>query len=57
MYLAGLRLTECLQLRVHDMDFRAHQITAHDGKGVKDRLTLLLTAIQGPLRQHLARVR
>jgi site-specific recombinase XerD len=40
MYGAGLRLTECLRLRVQDVDFGANQIVIRDGKGSKDRLTL-----------------
>jgi len=41
MYGAGLRLMECLRLRVQDIDFSANQITIRDGKGDKDRITML----------------
>lgn len=57
MYGAGLRLLECLQLRVQDLDFAAGQITVRDGKGFNDRRTMLPEAVKGPLRDHLARVR
>lgn len=57
LYGAGLRLLECLRLRVHDIDFAAGQITVRDGKGFKDRLTMLPEAVMGPLRDHLARIR
>ncbi len=40
-YGAGLRLTECLQLRVNDIDFEYKQITVHNAKGAKDRVTPL----------------
>ena len=57
MYGAGLRLTECLRLRVQDIDFGFAQITVRDGKGFKDRLTMLPAAVVVPLREHLIRVR
>ena len=57
MYGAGLRLTECLRLRVQEIDFDAAQITVRDGKGFKDRITMLPAAVAGPLRRHLALVR
>jgi len=57
MYGAGLRLMECVNLRVHDIDCVANQITIRDGKGFKDRLTMLPEAVKAPLREHLARVR
>ncbi len=57
MYGAGLRLRECVKLRVHDLDLTANQITVRDGKGFKDRLTMLPETAKGPLRDHLARVR
>ena len=41
MYGAGLRVMECLRLRVKDIDDNYRQITVHDGKGSKDRRTLL----------------
>lgn len=57
MYGAGLRLMECLRLRMHDVDFSANQITIRDGKGGKDRLTMLPQIVKRPLQEHLVRVR
>jgi len=57
LYGAGLRLEECLDLRVKDLDFDRQQITLRRGKGQKDRTTLLPGAAVGPLRRHLADVR
>ena len=56
LYGAGLRLMEAMRLRVQDVDFGAGEITVRDGKGRKDRRTLLPTAAREPLRQHLERV-
>jgi integrase len=41
MYGSGLRLMECLRLRIQDMDFGRNEITIRDGKGGKDRMTML----------------
>ena len=57
MYGAGLRLMECLRLRVQDIDFASNQITVRDGKGSKDRLTMLPKVVKQPLREHLKNVR
>lgn len=57
LYGAGLRLEECLELRVKDLDFDRHQITVRQGKGRKDRVTMLPSAARGPLTEHLAEVR
>jgi len=57
MYGAGLRLMECLRLRVQDIDFAANQIIVRDGKGFKDRITVLAAVVKEPLLQHLERVR
>jgi integron integrase len=57
MYGAGLRLMECLRLRVQDIDFAANQITVRDGKGNKDRVTMLPESVKQPLQEHLRRVR
>ena len=57
LYGAGLRLMECVRLRVKDLDFEYRQITVRDGKGQKDRLTMLPDALAGPLRTHLADVK
>jgi len=57
MYGAGLRLNECLSLRVQDVDFSANQITVRSGKGCKDRVTMLPQAAKQPLIEHLRRVK
>jgi integron integrase len=54
MYGAGLRLLECARLRVKDLDFSRGEITVHDGKGRKDRRTMLPESLIEPLRRHLA---
>jgi integrase len=54
---AGLRLLECLRLRVKDTDFSSHQILVHEGKGNKDRRTMLPAAVKEPLAALLERVR
>ena len=56
LYGAGLRLRECLKLRVKDVAFGYRQITVRDGKGGKDRMTMLPAAVLEPLRSHLERV-
>lgn len=53
MYGSGLRLMECLRLRVKDIDFENRQILVYDGKGGDDRVTLLPDSIIDPLREHL----
>ena len=57
LYGAGLRLLECLRLRVKDIDFSANHLVVREGKGNKDRLTLLPTAVKAPLATHLTQVR
>jgi integron integrase len=57
LYGSGLRLMEALRLRVKDLDFDYRQIVVRDGKGKKDRVTMLPETVVEPLRQHLARVR
>ena len=57
LYGSGLRLRECLSLRVKDVDFEYRQIVVRDGKGAKDRVTMLPGSVTGPLRAHLVRVR
>jgi integron integrase len=57
MYGAGLRLLECARLRVKDLDFDRNEITVHDGKGRKDRVTVFPARLAKPLRVHLVRVR
>jgi len=57
LYGAGLRQIECLSLRVKDVDFAYRQITVRDGKGGKDRVTMLPEQVVQPLQAHLGRVR
>ena len=57
LYGAGLRLDECLGLRVKDLDFERDQITVPQGKGRKDRVTMLPASAKDPLRAHLEDVR
>jgi site-specific recombinase XerD len=57
MYGAGLRLMECLRMRVQDVDFAANQITVRSGKGFKDRITMLPQAAKHPLMDHLVLVK
>ena len=57
LYGAGLRLRECLTLRVKDVDFDYRQILVRDGKGGKDRVTMLPGSAIEPLKAHLERVR
>jgi integron integrase len=57
LYGSGLRLRECLRLRVKDIEFDRNEIVVREGKGNKDRVTMLPSAVQDPLRAHLARVR
>jgi len=54
LYGAGLRLTECLKLRVKDVDFEYRQIVVRNGKGAKDRVTMLPESAVEPLRRQLA---
>jgi integron integrase len=56
LYGAGLRLMECVRLRVKDLDFQYRQIIVRDGKGNKDRVTMLPEASTELLKQHLKRV-
>ena len=55
VYGAGLRLMECLQLRVQDIDFERNEIMVRDGKGAKDRITMLPESLKQPLQLHLKR--
>ena len=57
LYGSGLRLMECLRLRVKDVDLEAKQIIVRDGKGFKDRVTILPESVTVVLREHLVRVR
>jgi integron integrase len=57
LYGSGLRLLECCRLRVKDVDLGRNQILVRDGKGEKDRATMLPATVAGPLTAHLNRVR
>jgi integron integrase len=57
MYGSGMRLMECVRLRVKDIDFAQHQVMVRDGKGQKDRVTMLPERFAAPLQEHLARVK
>jgi site-specific recombinase XerD len=49
LYGSGLRLMECVRLRVKGLDFAQHQILVRDGKGEKDRVTMLPERLVSPL--------
>lgn len=57
MYGAGLRLMECLRLRVQDLDPSRSEILLRDGKGAKDRITMLPESLKIPMRDQLEKVR
>lgn len=57
LYGAGLRLQECLELRVKDLDFDRHEVVVRRGKGQKDRRTMLPRAMEERLQRHLQEVK
>ncbi len=57
LYGSGLRLMECLRLRVKDIDFDRNLITIREGKGAKDRVTILPNNLKEPLQAHLVGVK
>jgi integron integrase len=57
LYGSGLRLMECLRLRVKDLDLTYGQLIVRDGKGEKDRVTMLPESLRRPLEQHLKKVK
>ena len=57
LYGSGLRLMEAVRLRVKDIDFARREITVRDGKGARDRVTMLPSRLVEALRQQLVRVR
>ena len=57
MYGSGLRLLECVELRVKDVDLDLREIRVRDGKGRKDRVTMLASTLVDPLKGQLTRVR
>ncbi len=57
IYGTGMRLMECVRLRIKDVDFSRLEITIRDGKGAKDRMTMLPGSLVEPLTREIARVR
>ena len=57
LYGCGLRLMECVRLRVQDIDFGQNHLIVRDGKGMKDRSTMLPDQLKPYLLEHLERVR
>lgn len=57
LYGSGLRLMECVRLRVKDIDFGYKQIVVRDGKGAKDRVSMLPAPLIEPLQLQLKRVK
>jgi len=57
LYGSGLRVMECLQLRIKDITFTRNEIVVREGKGNKDRMTMLPAAVTEPLLAHLGAVR
>ncbi len=56
LYGTGMRLMECVRLRVKDLDFEMHQLIVRDGKGMKDRMTMLPLSLVRPLQEHLEKI-
>jgi integron integrase len=57
LYGSGLRLMECVRLRVKDLDFERREIVVREGKGMKDRVTMLPAQLREPLQAQLARAK
>ena len=57
LYGSGLRLMECVRLRVKDVDFGYARVVVRDGKGSKDRITMLPVNLAASLERHIAKVR
>jgi integron integrase len=57
IYGSGLRQMECIRLRVKDIDFAMNQIVVRDGKGAKDRVTVLPKNVKSDLNAHLEKVK
>ena len=57
LYGTGMRLMECVRLRVKDVDFGQNQIVVREGKGFKDRVTMLPESLKAALGEHLRRVK
>jgi integron integrase len=57
LYGTGMRLMECMRLRVKDVEFERLELIVRDGKGFKDRMTMLPAGLAEPLKTHMARVK
>jgi integron integrase len=57
LYGSGLRVLECARLRVQDVDFAMNHIVVRDGKGAKDRVTVLPAVSKEPLAKHLSKMK
>jgi site-specific recombinase XerD len=57
LYGSGLRLMECVRLRTKEVDFAYAKIIVRDGKGAKDRVTMLPVTLTAPLERHLQKVK
>lgn len=57
LYGSGLRLMECLRLRVKDIEFSYNQVIVRDGKGQKDRITILPELLKEKLAEHLQKIK
>ena len=57
LYGTGMRLMECIRLRVKDVEFERNQLIVREGKGQKDRVTVLPSSIKPALQDHLARIK
>jgi len=57
LYGTGMRIMECVRLRVKDVDFARTEIVVRQGKGGKDRMTVLPQSLATPIKEHLSRVR
>ena len=56
IYGTGMRIMECQRLRVKDIEFSRREILIREGKGFKDRLTMLPSSLTAPLQEHLLRI-
>jgi len=57
IYASGIRVTECVRLRVKDLDFGNHVLVVRSGKGDKDRVSLFPDFLHAPMKQHLEKVK
>ncbi len=57
LYGSGLRLMECIRLRIKDIDFERREIIVRDPKGGHERVTMLAASLVAPLQEHLKRVK